>query len=181
MKTITSAVIGPLRQSEDFDDWWSSEGVPIPFFNNLPMPVTFIGFGPEEAPKFITEADEALKHFLKLAIPDRIRLSGIVYRNCLESLDGLDAHEQEKFRRIEEHDIWKQVFPKEVYLMRRPYKQHDMYVQVSCECSWEPEHGLQLVFRQGKKLTRVSGHDGHLTEADAFDKPDEEDELLSQF
>jgi len=52
---------------------------------------------------------------------------------------------------------------------------------VACECDWEPEHGLQLVFRQGRKLTRISAQDGHLTEADAYDKPDEEDELLSKF
>lgn len=53
--------------------------------------------------------------------------------------------------------------------------------QAFCECDWEEEHGLQLVFRQGKKLTRISDQDGHLTEADAYDKPDEEDELLSKF
>lgn len=37
------------------------------------------------------------------------------------------------------------------------------------------------MFRQGKKLTRISDQDGHLTEADAYDKPDEEDELLSHY
>jgi len=170
-----------MRQNEDFDDWWNSEGVPIPFFNNLRLPITYTGFTPEEAPRFIAEADEALKHFLKLAVPDRIRASDIVYRNCMESLDLAEPGDQQKFRNVEEHDIWKHVFPKEIYLMRRPYRQHDMYVQVSCECDWEQEHGLQLVFRQGRKLTRVSGHDGHLTEADAYGKPDEEDELLSRF
>lgn len=182
MKTITSAVIGTLTQNEDFDDWWNSEKVPIPFFSNLKLPVTFTGLNPEDDPKFIAEADEALKHFFKLATRDRIGLSQVVYRNCTEFLDSADLDEdEEQFRNINEQDIWKHVAPKEIYLMRRPYRHPDIYVQVSCECGWEQEHGLQLVFRQGKKLTRVSGHDGHLTEADAYDKPDEEDELLSQF
>lgn len=54
-----------------------------------------------------------------------------------------------------------------------------LYVQVACACEWE--HGLQLAFRQGKKLTIISDQDGHLTEADAYDIPDEDDELLSRF
>jgi hypothetical protein len=56
-----------------------------------------------------------------------------------------------------------------------------MYVQIACQCDWEQEHELQLVFRQGRKLTRISYFDGHLTESDAYGKPDEEDELLSGF
>ena len=52
---------------------------------------------------------------------------------------------------------------------------------MACECEWEQEHGLQLVFRQGKKLTRVSDQDGHLTKADAYGIPDNEDKLLSAF
>jgi hypothetical protein len=40
---------------------------------------------------------------------------------------------------------------------------------------------LQLVFRQGRQLTRVSGQDGHLTHADAYNVPDSEDALLSSF
>lgn len=50
----------------------------------------------------------------------------------------------------------------------------------TCGCEWEEEHGLQLVFKEGKKLTRISGYDGHITAADAYDIPDEQDELLSK-
>jgi hypothetical protein len=73
------------------------------------------------------------------------------------------------------------VHPSEIYVTRRPKNDQDIYIQIACECDWEEEHGLQLVFRQGKKLTRVSSQDGHITEADAYGRPDEEDELLSQF
>lgn len=31
---------------------------------------------------------------------------------------------------------------------------------ISCECEWENEHGLQLIFKDGKSLTRVSSVDG---------------------
>ena len=66
-------------------------------------------------------------------------------------------------------------------MARRSRRYEDIYINVTCECEWEKEHGLQIVFRQGKQLTRISEQDGHLTEADAYDKPDKEDALLNQF
>lgn len=36
-------------------------------------------------------------------------------------------------------------------------------LSIECECAWEPEHGLQLVFASGERLSRVSPYDGHLT------------------
>lgn len=41
-----------------------------------------------------------------------------------------------------------------------------------CECSWEPEHGLQLVFRGGRTISKVGPFDGHLTNTSAFGRED---------
>lgn len=38
-----------------------------------------------------------------------------------------------------------------------------VYVSIECECAWEPEHGLQLVFHDGRRITKVGPYDGHLT------------------
>ena len=45
------------------------------------------------------------------------------------------------------------------------------------DCDWEPEHGLQLVFRKGQSLSRVSDDDGHLTYSDAFNLPEDQDRI----
>lgn len=45
-----------------------------------------------------------------------------------------------------------------------------VYVSVECECAWEPEHGLQLVFRDGRTITKVGPFDGHLTNGSALDR-----------
>lgn len=42
------------------------------------------------------------------------------------------------------------------------------YVSFECECDWEPEHGLCLVFIDGERLGRVSSYDGHRTWAHAY-------------
>jgi hypothetical protein len=47
-----------------------------------------------------------------------------------------------------------------------------VYVSIECECTWEPEHGLQLVFRGGRTVSKVGPFDGHLTNASAFGRHD---------
>lgn len=42
------------------------------------------------------------------------------------------------------------------------------YISIENECAWEPEHGLNLVFREGRQLVKVGQVDGHLTNARAF-------------
>lgn len=179
---ITSKVLGQLKQ-DYFPDWWKSEPIEIPFFNNQKLPITCMDFEPEEDKTFIEEADQALTYFLQLSSNDRQSVSEPVYRNCMDFLDAIEEDEEdEHFREIENiNEIWNFVFPTDIFVSRRHRRDQEIYIHIACECGWEQEHGLQLVFRQGKKLTRVSGQDGHLTEADAYDIPDEEDELLSKF
>jgi hypothetical protein len=180
---ITSKVIGQLKQDDQFPDWWKSDAIEIPFFDNEKLTVTFMNCEPEVDEDFIEEADQALSNFLKLTTADRRSLSELAYQNCLEALDaaGVDESDEPWGELKDRGEIWNFVHPSEIFVSRRPYKEEDIYVMLDCECDWEEEHGLQLVFRQGKKLTRISSQDGHLTEADADDKPDEEDKLLSQF
>jgi hypothetical protein len=180
---ITSKILGKLKQEEDFSDWWKSDEINVSFFDNQKLSITFMNFEPEHDKTFIEEADQALTEFLKLNKEDRNGISELAYNNCMEFLDAVEFDEaDEPLRQIKnKNEIWNFIQPTEIYVTRRPYKERDVYVQIACECDWEQEHGLQLVFRQGKKLTRISEQDGHLTEADAFGKPDSKDKLLSQF
>ncbi|HEY7328274.1 MAG TPA: hypothetical protein VH592_11565 [Gemmataceae bacterium] len=52
---------------------------------------------------------------------------------------------------------------------RRAYGDKGIYISVECGCEWEQEHGLQLVLRNGLKVNKLGGYDGHLTNSDAFD------------
>ncbi|KFC22836.1 DUF6985 domain-containing protein [Chryseobacterium sp. FH1] len=182
-KEIISQIIGQLKQDDNFPDWWKSEEISIPFFENEKLTITFMDFEPEHDKTFIEEADQALRNFLALKTDDRNSISELAYKNCMDFLEAVEYDEDdEPLRQINnKNEIWNFIHPSEIYVTRRHYKDQDIYVFIACECDWEQEHGLQLVFRQGKKLTRISDQDGHLTEADAYDKPDEQDELLSKF
>lgn len=173
---LSSQVVGPLTQDETISDWLISAAIPVPYFDNKKLAVTFMEIDPDEA-------DDALRQFLQLTSDDRLRISDLVYKNYTDFLEDVDFDGiEEGLSDIkEDHEIWNFVYPTDIYVSRRHRRDMDIYVCVACDCGWEEEHGLQLVFRQGKKLTRISDGDGHLTEADAYDKPDEADELLSKF
>lgn len=180
---ITSRVLGQLTQDKNFKEWWKSDAFEIPFLGSEKLTITFTDCEPEQDKTFIDEADEALTNFFKLTTSDRYSISALAYKLCMDFLDAIEFDEaDEPFRQIsDKNEIWKFIHPTEIFVARRPYKEQDIYVQIACVCDWEQEHELQLVFRQGKKLTRISYFDGHLTEADAYGKPDETDELLSKF
>ncbi len=182
-RKIISNIIGTLEQEDGFPDWWKSEEIVIPFFDNEKLTITFMGFEPEQDNTFIDEADKALASFLKLDLNYRNLISDLAYKNCIDFLAEVSFDEaDEPLRQIKDsNEIWDFIQPTEIYISRRNRRDKDIYVEIACECDWDEEHGLQLIFRQGKKLTRISDQDGHLTEADAWDKPDEEDELLSRF
>jgi hypothetical protein len=56
-------------------------------------------------------------------------------------------------------------------LARNPHGDRRVYVSVECECNWETELGLQVVFRDGATVTKMGPYDGHLTNAAAYADP----------
>ena len=56
--------------------------------------------------------------------------------------------------------LWHHVVPAVASLRRET---GTAYVIVECNCFWELEHGLQLVFKEGHDLTRLSEYDDHVT------------------
>jgi hypothetical protein len=60
----------------------------------------------------------------------------------------------------------------EIVVKRDHRRDRHVYVSVECECDWEPEHGLQIVFRDGTTVTKVGPYDGHLTNAAAYARDD---------
>jgi hypothetical protein len=180
---ITSSVLGQLTQDLQLTEWWKSEPITVPYFDNKLLPVIFMDFEPEKDTEFIKEADKALTSFLQLSSSDKFTITSYVYENFRDFRNSIGENDvSKKLKNIkDENKIWKFVYPSAIHVSRRPYNDKDIYVQIACECEWEKEHGLQLVFRQGRKLIRVSDQDGWLTKADANGIPDEEDVLLSMF
>ena len=181
METIESEIIGELKQNDQFKDWWESELIEIPFFNNQKIKITFMDFIPESDTEFIKEADNALKSFLEKSESDKFLISNLAHENCMEFLNAVefDEADQPLWDIKDKNQIWKYIYPQDIYVTRSHDKYEIIYLNLACECEWEQEHGLQLLFRQGEKLTRISEQDGHITETDPFDKSIDGDKSLS--
>ena len=171
--------IGELKAHPHIpNEWLISEPIPIPFFDGKKLNFVFDGYENDE--NFFSEADNAISNFLEKNDSERMKISHLVFKNYTDFIDSVGNDED--LPKIEnEKDIWNFVYPQEIYVSRRHRRDNDIYIEILCECEWEIEHGLQIVFRRGEKVTRVSQIDGHLTEADAYDKPDSDDDLLSKF
>lgn len=175
--TITIKNLGELKQDEQVKDWFRSDEIEVDFFGGKALP--FVLKIEKEIDAALQEKiDSAVINFLSLNSEYRDSISGLVYENYNDTLEIADI---EPLEIEDESEIWNYVHPYVIYIDQRNRRDEDIYIQVTCHCDWDEEHGLQLVFRQGKKITRVSPEDGHLTKADAYNKEDSEDKLLSSF
>ena len=145
-----SQIVGKL--TSEFTGSWKSVPVEIPYFDNQELVIVFAEFFIKEV---LDSADKALAKFLELTKTDRLRNTKQVYKYYYNTLEFEHASH---LHRISEKDIWSHVTPTEIFIDLDDNE--EMYIIVFCECSWEEEHGLQLVFKDGRKLTRASGIDG---------------------
>lgn len=167
--TSTSIVmrsLGTLVPSQ-FEDWWTAHAL-VPLVGTT-LPITFADFNPDDPTQRgrLAKADAAAAAFLALGPADLAAAAQRVLKHCHEAIDSVGEEDwnREMARCTDPQGIWRFVRPTEVFL------HHDegtkrVYVSLLCKCDWEQAHGLQLVYRDGRKLTRVSGQDGHLFEDD---------------
>lgn len=158
----TLPLIGTLTQDLDIPEWWESTPVPVPYFSGAPVP--FIIEEEWQGSSYPPQLESAIAAFLALGEADRIAASDAVFANYRDSVDATGIAEPDV---DDPTAIWEHLTPVEVHVRRRPLADRDFYIQIDCNCEWEKEHGLQIVYRGGTELVRVSDQDGHLTEEDA--------------
>ena len=164
--------IGELRSHSDVPEWLMSSPIGVPYFDGLPLSFILDGLGDIDE----REAAEAIESFLNLGPADRLAASPYVYKNYLSVADVVDD-EGLGCRIDSDAEVWRHVRPSEVFVSRRSRRDRAIYIQIPAECDWEPEHGLQIIYRRGSELSRVSEQDGHLTHADAYDLAEDQDRI----
>jgi len=166
--------LGDLTPDERVPEWLVSRKVDVPYFPGAQLAFVFDNLDGDEWPD---EFASAVGRFLALTIRDRDDATPYVFRNYRETCEEIG--EAEVGIDIERPaDVWNQVRPDEIHVKRRFYGDRKVYVQITAECVWEPEHGLQIVYREGSELKRVSQQDGHLTHVDAYGLPESEDRIV---
>lgn len=155
-------------QPDEYGDFWEAEPVGVPFFDGRFLPVQLMSVSAEDA----SAIDVAMKNFLRLNAQDRSRAAPAVLENCQNFLSMIDltTEADHAMAALTDPDaIWPYVDCQSIDIVKDEgdsdgVGEPSIHVVLTCHCEWEPEHGLQIVYRNGERLTRVSEQDGHVRE-----------------
>lgn len=122
----------------------------------------------------MADVDEqsALKAFLALTSADRLSDTRHVYAyycDVQKAVANEDGRQLKMSAPESPNAIWTHVTPTQIYLEAGRNGDAHVYVVAECECDWEDEHGLMMVWRDGATLCKVSDFDGHITNVNAYD------------
>lgn len=110
----------------------------------------------------------ALTNFLKLTAVDRLKDSRHLYAYYLDYSELIGDYEMHIGERrvipTSPEDIWNYVTPLRLWLKIEAGVE---YVMCDCNCWWDIEHGVQLVWKEGRRLTKVSSFDDSPTHHNA--------------
>lgn len=165
------AVLGALARHPHIDGWVQSELVRIDSLGGHRFRFVF-----QESATVDDEVavPSALQNLLRPDLNLVAQAEGHVFRYFQDTMRllGEDAPELTVATAAE---VWRYVeFGESIHVHHERGDQFvpaGVYLSVECECAWEAEHGLQLVFRDGLEVVKVGMYDGHLTNAHAFADP----------
>lgn len=170
---MDSKIIGQLKAHPDIDGWYESEAIAISLLGGHELCLTIEDTDEDHNPE---EFEQAICNFMALTESLKAEIEPHIYKHYLEFKEAV-ASECCPTNIPNQSDVWQFIYPSYVNVSRRPYGNKGVYVQLLGECEWEPEHGLQVVFQNGKSLNRVSDQDGHLTYSDAYNIPENQDRI----
>lgn len=156
--------LGECKFDERYE-CYSSEPISVPVLNGTKCRILVEGY--EEDP-FVEEIHEAIANFLASSRDVLVAAEPHIFKYYLDVKANIEP--ENEFPSISKlSEIWKFIrLGEEAIVGRRPYGDGGVYISLECNCDWEPEHGLQLVFKNGASVNKVGPYDGHLTNSDAY-------------
>ena len=165
METLEISSVGKLQIHPDVEEWVISEPISVPFCGGKELRFTFQG-DLESDEDFLIESNKTIERFLKFDDSEKSKLTTPIYENYLQTKHFYDSQgwALPTLELNNESEIRNYVYPQEIFICRGDINAKSLYILVVCECEWEQEHGLQLVFKNGIELSRVSNIDYSPTE-----------------
>ena len=160
-KAFKTRTLGMLKPDK-YGDLWEAAPVNVPFFDGRSLPVQLLSVSAADG----AAIDAAMDNFLQLNAHDRTLAAPAVLANCQDFLGLVDlvSDADHVMAALTDPDaIWPYVDCQSIDIVKDDGDgEPAIYIVLTCNCEWEPEHGLQIVYRNGLQLTRVSEQDGHV-------------------
>ncbi|MBX9655673.1 hypothetical protein K2Y11_18820 [bacterium] len=163
--------LGEVTKDNDFG-WYCSKPMMVPVLGTV-CRILVEGYDDDSRQH---EFHVAISNFLQLS-PNALKESEEhIFRYYQKCNASCEMHSPECLSIETSSGVWPHVrIGNEVIVTRRAYGDKAIYVSVECNCDWEVEHGLQIVFRNGQRVNKIGQYDGHLTNSDAYNDDSLED------
>lgn len=155
--------IGILEEDPDMG-WHESAPVALPLFNGAEYNLIIEGYSDEHREAiFATVANLLSRDFSVLR-----EVEGEIYAYYTDCKPYWQPGDEGYVEIATPADVWKHVhFGFEAHISSHDRDGH-CYVSIECNCDWEPEHGLQIVLRDGLRVNKLGPYDGHVTNSNAY-------------
>jgi hypothetical protein len=147
------SLLGKLREDPNLPGDWISKPVAVPFCEKM-IPFTLRVTATDDV--YPPDVENAVRTFLALNEEDRRRVATAVYQHystLLKRFPEIDVGITEAA------DGWQHFQPTNVFVDRYDEGDGHVYVRLTCDCDWDEEHGLQILFWEGNKITLIGEHE----------------------
>ncbi|MDA1229978.1 MAG: hypothetical protein O2856_04320 [Planctomycetota bacterium] len=150
--------VGVVERDNEFEWILRSSPIDVPLFDNKRCTFEFKRYCEDPNP---TDLSAAVSNFLTSS-----------RQPLIDSEEHIWAYYKEsKTNVFGEHcgltiegpaDLWAHIQFGDTISVSRRKEDHVVYLSIECECDWAREHGLQIVFKDGRVVSKVGGYNGHL-------------------
>jgi hypothetical protein len=157
--------LGPVKRDAKLG-WYRSKPIPIPLLGRKKGRIIVEDYDEDQKPE---EYHVAIANFLSLT-PAVLKAAAPYVFQYYEATKANFAPGDREFVPIASaSEVFRYVrLGTEPVVTRRAHGDKGIYVSLGCECDWEEEHGLQIVFKNGLIINKVGPYNGHLTNSDAY-------------
>ncbi len=160
--------LGQMTEPDDLG-WRRSEPLPVVVLRGQTCRIVLEGYDDDQEKG---EFHEAIENFLAADATVLEAAASHIFRYYQDCNADWEPGDEEYIAIQAPADVWDHItLGDEPTVTRRGYGDHGVYVTLECNCDWEPEHGLQIVFRRGLSVCKVGPNDGHVTNSDAYANP----------
>lgn len=162
---IEVPTLGKVQRYE-FDNWLKSKPIAVDVFGGKKVEFILEDYAEDEAKE---DFHQAIANFLTIDESVLKQAQSHIYQYYKDVADYMTPEEDGYIGAVDPQGIWQHIeLGAMPVVSRRAYGDKEVYISLECGCDWEPEHGLQIVFKQGLVVTKVGPYDGHLTNSDAY-------------
>lgn len=157
--------IGEVTKDDRFG-WLCSQPIKVAVLDGKECRIVLEGYDEEQNKD---DYHVAISEFLSSPTSALKEAETYIYQYYQDISSFISPSDQEFVAIDSPAEIWAHIqFGSEPIVSRRGYGDEKIYISLECNCDWEREHGLQIVFKDGNKVCKVGPYDGHLTNSDAF-------------